>query len=229
MSTSTDLSTRETPALPAMYSRGASAAATADERAIPIVYLMADLSRPVKNGTAKPGNVIAALDPDDTEPHFLIDDPSETFRAFILDSHRYVTRGGAGEEWERLPNDYVRGDGDDDVNVGFRYAIAVPDGHFPLYSMLLIRTSGRSAFQKVNFAIDSAINRGATDPVMIEFGVTEVPNRKGQRFWKWVAKTATPTDDELAWVGPIMTDYVKAAARFQTDAPTVPVSSGAGF
>lgn len=229
--TKSEVATTSDAALPAMYSRPVSVGSS-EERAVPIVYLMADLSRPVKNKVAEPGNIIAALDPDDTEPYFLVDEPGGTFRAFVLDGHRYVTRGGAGSPWERLDNDYIRAtDGsDDDVNVGYRYAISVPGASFPLYSLLLIRSAGRSAFQKVNLALDTAFHNQATDPVMIEFGAFSTNNRQGQPYFKWSAKTAKPTEDELDAVRPIILAYQTQAEAFKARAAEPEAkSSGAGF
>lgn len=226
----------QVPALPGMYRRPTTQAAPG-ERTIPIVYLMADLSRAVKSGIAKPGNVIAAVGPDDDDPYPLIENPDETFRAFIIDYHRYVTRGGGDDPWERLPNDYVRdpsNPADADVNIGYKYAIAVPDAGFPLYSLLLIRSAGLNARKKVNFVLDDAVVRDpdGTDPVMIEFGVKTANSNKGHTYWQYTAKAVEPTKDELEWVRPIASGYAASAAQqfqAQPSRPEVPESSGAGF
>lgn len=233
MSTSTEVATQDAPALPAVYQRPAVPTAGPGERSVPIVYLMADLSRAVKSKLADAGDVCAMLSAEDDEPYFLIggDSGEESFRAFVIGVQRYVTRGGAGDDWERLPDDYVRDPNnpeDDDVNVGFKYAISVPGATFPVYSLLLIRSAGRNAYQKVNFALDNArvTDPTGTDPVMIEFGTKVASSKKGgHTYHQWTAKRVDPTDDELDFVRPIAASYNPAPSRPRDEEQ----SSGASF
>lgn len=236
VSTSTEVAAPTEAPLPSIYKRP-TPAANPGERAVPIVYLMADLSKAVKARIAEPGDIVAMLASDDTDPYFLTggDTDADSFRAFIIDYERYVTRGGAGDDWERLPSDYQRAaDGsDDDVNVGFRYVIHVPGGHFPLYSLLLIRAAGLGAYKKVNFAIDQAANAGSPDVVMIEFGTATATSKKnGATYHKWTAKgVPNPDPDEQAAANALARAYheAKDSATAAAEANNASAPTGAGF
>lgn len=227
---STEVATTGPSGLAPLYQRPAGQ--NLEERSTPIIYLMADLSRMVQSGLAKRGQIVAALSAEDEDPLLLADAGGDSFKAFILTQERYVTRGDGTDGWERLPGDYQRdfnNPDDNDVNVGYRYLIAIPGNKYPVASLLLIRTAGRDAFKKINFELDNAMNTGSTEPVFVEFSSKEATsNQNGKKYFKWVARSATPTDDDLEFVKPFVEQAIAIRdAQSQQERPAI--TSGASF
>jgi hypothetical protein len=183
-------------ALPAMPNSGFSQDELGlDDIKLPRIYLQQALSEFVKNGDARPGDIVMAGDTDDV-PFHLLDRKNgpDSFTAYVVSRKKFAaTTSGGGIEFHP---DNKRDPQDPESWEGWFFDLAVPGEQLPVRWMLW-KTAGRRAAQSINTLIQRALGNGDTDPVCIEVKTKATTNKRGQEYFVPVIANGVPTPDGL--------------------------------
>lgn len=166
-----------------------------DDIKLPRIYLQQALSEFVKNGDARPGDVVIAGDTDDVPTH-LIDRKNgpESFTAYVVNRKKFAaTTSGGGIEFHP---DNKRDLQDPESWEGWFFDLAIEGEPLPVRWMLW-KTAGRPAAQSINTLIQRAIGNGDTDPVCIVVKTKTKTNNRGQEYYVPVIGIGTPTKEGL--------------------------------
>jgi hypothetical protein len=171
---------------------------TADDIAVPRLYLGQAISKPVEEGLVKSGEFFVAQDDSDPDPQVVAAN-GEEFRLHILGWRKGISRSidGVLESWAfddptaPVPSKHTG------AWTTYTYYVAIPAVATDLpYRWLLSRTQ-QPAAQKINTTI--LRNQDTIPPWKLAFEVssTKRANKKGQQFYVPQVAQVEPTSEEL--------------------------------
>lgn len=181
------------PAMPAQAGYGGEVGI--DDIKLPRIYLQQALSEFVKNGDARPGDIVMAGDTDD-QPLHLLDRKNgpESFTAYVVNRSKFAaTTSGGGIEFHP---DGKRDPADPESWEGWFFDLAIEGELLPVRWMLW-KTAGRPAAQAINTLIQRAIGNGESDPICVTVKTKPKTNKRGQEFFVPTISPGSPTKEGL--------------------------------
>ncbi|MCW0193374.1 MAG: hypothetical protein OJJ55_18990 [Rhodococcus sp.] len=165
---------------------------------IPKVYLMADLSDFVKNGQAKPGDLVLATGPSDPAPvHLVGGDADDSVVMYVLGREKFAATTSSG--FMEFHPDKKRDPNDSDSWEGWFFDVAVPDFEDTIPVRWMVwKTAGTPAAKAINTLLEKQFHTGNYEPLAIRVSTGTKTNRKGQTYYVPRVAPAEPTDEGLA-------------------------------
>lgn len=163
---------------------------TAEDIALPRIYLGQYMSKAVKDQLVKPGSIYAATGADDPDPHVL-STGADPVRVHILALHKGKSYSDGGE---LQLFDYNDPSAPPDAWTTYNYTCYLPEGEDGMpYKWLLTRT-GRNTARQINTVIKK--NEAAGPPWINAFDLTtqKRENAKGEYYVARVSVVAAEDD-----------------------------------
>lgn len=161
---------------------------TAEDIAIPRLYIGQAISKPVEEGLVKSGNIFTAQDDSDPDPQVLAEGgeaDTDGVVIHVLDLRKGISRSidGVLETWAyNDPNAPVPCKETGAWTV-YTYFVAIPEYADDIPFRWLLSRSAQPAAQKINTVLMR--NKGGTPPYEYAFRVTTTKrsNKKGQQYF----------------------------------------------
>jgi hypothetical protein len=177
---STEITTPETGNLPALRT----SEFDISDFTFPGIFLQADLSKGVKAGLTRPGDVIWAMGTDDPSPTIIArhKDNGEplSFEGYVVGHRKWH---GTQDDAGRWTYTAERDEADRSSWTGYDFLISIPevDDTFPA-RWRLVKTAGLKAARDINMFLFKASKEDGLPP-RIKVSIGQRPNKNGQLYY----------------------------------------------
>lgn len=208
-----------TPAVPDLVRSRDPYAITADDIAIPRLYLGQAISKPVEEGLVKSGQFFVAQDDSDPDPQ-VVADVGESFDLHVLDLRKGISRSieGVLESWAFDDPTAPVPCKETGAWTTYTYIVAIPAAATDLPYRWLLSRSAQPAAQKINVTI---LRNQDSTPIYkhgFRISATKRANKKGQQFYVPQVAQIEPTNDSLVVAEALFP--IAQAKRAQIEAAT---------
>lgn len=176
---SKEVAVPETASVPALAYRAPALDITAEDVALPRIYLGQFMSQAVKDGLAKAGSIYAATGPDDPDPNVL-SDGKEPVRLHILGLTKGKSYSEPGGELELY--DYNDPNAPAEAWTTYNYSVALPTVDPEMPHKWLLTKTGRNTAKQINTVLKKNEARGPAWTNAFDLTAVKRENNKGEFF-----------------------------------------------